>query len=196
MIEMGLAINQVFDKPVISSVFKNESGQIGFSVVRVLSKRFLESFGFSTKLSDVQIDTLTVDILEFFQNETLEDIILFFKMARSGKFGTTNRGVDSNLILGTWAVEYLELKCIERENIIEREKKRMWKEEMDLESIQKVYKKLSEKTFVQKVEAYVDRITKDFDRQMLEDLIIDWEKDPQRSPYVGILKKKRTTIRK
>jgi hypothetical protein len=196
MIEMGLAINQVFDKPVISSVFKNESGQIGFSVIRVLCKRFLESFGFSTKLSDTQVDTLTVDVLEFFSCETLEDIILFFKMARTGKLGSTNRGVDSNLILGVWAPAYLELKSIEREKIIEKEKKQHFQNEMDSESIQKVYKKLSEKTFVQKVEAYVERITKDFDRQMLEDLIIDWEKDPQRSPYVGILKKKRATIRK
>ena len=61
-------------KALIKSVFKGDAGQIGFSVVNVLVTRFIDSFGFSTKLNPTQIETLTVDILENFQYETLEDI--------------------------------------------------------------------------------------------------------------------------
>ncbi|MDB0600069.1 hypothetical protein PL373_02635 [Tenacibaculum maritimum] len=81
------------------------------------------SFAFATKLTDDQIDILTVDALDKFSHESLEDILLFFKMARSGKFGTTKRGVDSNLIFGEWFPMYLDLKSRERETVIENQKK-------------------------------------------------------------------------
>jgi len=115
VVEMGLTINKCLEKPNIRIVFKDEFAQVGFSVVKVLVIRFMESFGFSTKMNDSQIDTLTVDTLEKFSYESLEDIVLFFKMARNGSFGTTNRGVDSNLIYGEWFPKYLEKKSELRE---------------------------------------------------------------------------------
>ena len=97
-VEIGLTVKDTFESSNIRSVFKGDNGQIGFSVVNVLVKRFMDSFGFATKMSDTQIEVITVDTLEKFAFETLEDIILFFKMARNGSFGSTMRGVDSNLI--------------------------------------------------------------------------------------------------
>ena len=195
MIEMSISLTTVFEKPLISSVFKNESGQIGFSVVRVLSKRFLESFGFSTKLSDIQIDTLTVDILEYFSYETLEDIILFLKMARTGKLGSTNRGVDSNLILGVWAPAYLELKSIEREKIIQKEKQEKNNETLPIESVRKAYEKLNGNTFEKRVLDYIDKITQNINREQLEVLILEWNNDPEKKEFIRDLKRKRLTIK-
>lgn len=195
MIEMSISLTTVFEKPLISSVFKNESGQIGFSVVRVLSKRFLESFGFSTKLSDIQIDTLTVDILEYFSYETLEDIILFLKMARTGKLGSTNRGVDSNLILGVWAPAYLELKSIEREKIIQKEKQENNNETLSIESVRKAYEKLNGNTFEKRVLDYIDKITQNINREQLEVLILEWNNDPEKKEFIRDLKRKRLTIK-
>ena len=91
MIEMSLTLAESDNKAKMRSVFKGDTGQIGFSVVKVLVNRFLESFAFSTKLNDSQVEILTVDTLENFAYESLEDIILFFKMARSGKFGSAKK---------------------------------------------------------------------------------------------------------
>lgn len=190
-IEMGLTIQQTFNSPNIRSVFKGENGSIGYSVVNVLVKRFLDSFGFSSKLNESQVEVLTVDILETFAYESLEDIILFLKMIRQGKFGTTNRGVDSNLILGEWLPKYLDLKADLREQNLIKENNERNTKQISFEDVKKAYKKPTEKV----VSDYVDKITTNIDRQMLEDLITDWEKDPKRKPYVRILKNKRTVIK-
>lgn len=190
-IEMGLTIQQTFNSPNIRSVFKGENGSVGYSVVNVLVKRFLDSFGFSSKLNESQIEVLTVDILETFAYESLEDIILFLKMIRQGKFGTTNRGVDSNLILGEWLPKYLDLKADLREQNLIKENNERNAKQISFEDVKKAYKKPTEKV----VSDYVDKITTNIDRQMLEDLITDWEKDPKRKPYVRILKNKRTVIK-
>ncbi|OUL59992.1 hypothetical protein [Flavobacterium sp. AJR] len=195
LVEMNLSIEQTFSKPNIRTVFKNENGTIGFSVVNVLVNRFINSFGFSTKLSNDQIEILTVDTLENFKYESLEDIIVFFKMARTGKFGSTKKGVDSNLIYGEWYPAYLEQKADIREQQYLREKNTLNSKEITLEDVKKTYSKHQEKNFEKRVTAFVEKITKNIDRQILEDLITDWEKDPARKPYLNILKKKRITIK-
>jgi hypothetical protein len=195
LVEMNLSIDQTFTKPNIRTVFKNENGTIGFSVVNVLVNRFINSFGFSTKLSNDQIEILTVDTLENFKYESLEDIIVFFKMARTGKFGSTKKGVDSNLIYGEWYPAYLEQKADIREQQYQKEKNALNSKKITLEDVKKTYSKHQEKNFEKKVTAFVERITKNIDRQILEDLITDWEKDPARKPYLKILKKKRITIK-
>lgn len=196
-IEMGLSISKTFENSSIRSVFKGENGQIGYSVVNVLVKRFIDSFGFATKMNESQIETLTVDTLEKFSYETLQDIILFFKMARTGQFGSTGRGVDSNLIYGDWYPKYLELKSIEREKIIQKEQEQFKNNQVSIEDVKNHYKKLENKNvfFVDKVIAYVEKITEGINREQLENLIEEWMNDPQKKPYVYHLNKKRLTIK-
>lgn len=196
-IEMGLSISKTFENSSIRSVFKGDNGQIGYSVVNVLVKRFIDSFGFATKMNESQIETLTVDTLEKFSYETLQDIILFFKMARTGQFGSTGRGVDSNLIYGDWYPKYLELKSIEREKIIQKEQDSFKSNTLSIDDVKEHYKKLENKKvfFVDKVIAYVERITEGINREQLEILIEEWMNDPQKKPYVYHLNKKRLTIK-
>lgn len=191
--EMGLQIKDTFSKPTIRSVFK-QHGKIGFSVATVLVQRFADSFGFSTKLTENQVETITVDTLENFSYESLEDIILFFKMARSGKFGTTGRGIDSNLIFGDWFPKYLEQKAELREREYERKKSEMKATPVSMEDVKKTYSENQQKQNWEKAKLFVEKITKNMDRQMLEDTIIDWEKDPKKKYYVKLLKAKRRTI--
>ena len=54
---------------------------------------------------------------------------------------------------------------------------------------------VEKKNFVKRVENYIDKITAYMDRQMLEDTILDWSKNPGRKPYLDILKRKRKTIK-
>lgn len=198
-VEMGLSITQTLSKPTIRTVFKDENGKVGYAVVKILVERFLASFTFATKLTEDQIEMLTVDTMENFGYESLQDIILFFKMGRSGKFGAAKKGIDSNLVFGEWFPKYLELKAELREQEYEKSKNHLNSNPVNYEAIREAYKKAADKKnkdeFVERVKNFVDRITKDIDREMLESLIIDWNNDPERKPYIDILKRKRTQIK-
>lgn len=193
---MSLTINETFDKAIVKSVFKGEAGQIGFSVVNVLVTRFIDSFGFSTKLNPVQIETLTIDILESFQYESLEDIIIFLKMARTGKFGSTGRGVDSNLILGDWFPKYLDQKAKIREEIYQKEKTQSLNSG---NAVQEYYAKMRAKKAQEEKEAKmkleIDEMVKSMDRTMLEETISDWSKKEEMKPYLDYLKRKRLIVK-
>lgn len=193
---MSLTINETFNKAIVKSVFKGEAGQIGFSVVNVLVTRFIDSFGFSTKLNPVQIETLTIDILESFQYESLEDIIIFLKMARTGKFGSTGRGVDSNLILGDWFPKYLDQKAKIREELYLKEKTQSLNSG---NAVQEYYAKMRAKKAQEeketKMKLEIDEMVKSMDRTMLEETISDWSKKEEMKPYLDYLKRKRLIIK-
>lgn len=193
--ELGLTIVGNLNKPVLKEVFKGDNGQAGFVVVRVLMARFLDSFAFVTKLTPAQIDVLTVDALDYFSYESLEDLILFLKMARSGKFGATKRGVDSNLIFGEWFPQYLELKSIERETIIKQKQEERKAFAVKMSDVEITYRKAMERKLKKREKEYVDEFTKNFDRQMLEDTIDSWNRTKELQPFVHLLKRKRLTIK-
>lgn len=190
--EMRLEVKDVLNKPTVRSVFKNES-DVAFMFTTAMIKRFMDSFGFSTKMTETQIEMLTVDALEHFSYETVEDMILFFKMARSGKFGTTNRGVDSNLIFGTWFPMYLEIKSDARELEYTKTKHdtNMDKRGATTEQVMLSYEKHSKTALNREAEIYIDKMIKDFDREMLEKEIEEWSKDDYKKQFLGVLKSKR-----
>lgn len=196
VLEIGLTVDKNLDKPVIRGLFKNENGQIGFAVVKVLVNRFIDSFGFSTKLSENQLEVLTVDTLEKFSYDSLEDIILFFKLARSGTFGTTKRGVDSNLIFGEWFPIYMEMKAEAREREYIKNKKTITESTLSIEEVKKSYEKIKpNNSFRDRVLIYIDKITEGINRLELEDLIQAWSEDEQKKPYLRELKAKRQIIK-
>jgi hypothetical protein len=195
-LEMGLSIQDTFSNPTIRSVFKSDNGAIAFGVVNVLVTRFVSSFGFSTKPSDDQIESLTVDTLENFGYESLEDVILFFKMARTGKFGTTKRGVDSNLIFGEWFPSYLEKKAVLREESYEIHKNKKESKHVTIDQVQMNYRKATMASLKGKNKKFVDDFVKDMDRQMLEDTISSWANDKELQQHVALLKSKRRIIKK
>lgn len=196
VLEIGLTVDKNLDKPVIRGLFKNENGQIGFAVVKVLVNRFIDSFGFSTKLSESQLEVLTVDTLEKFSYDSLEDIILFFKLARSGTFGTTKRGVDSNLIFGEWFPMYMEMKAEAREREYIKNKKTITESTLSIDEVKKSYEKINpNNSFRDRVLNYIEKITDGITRIELEDLIQAWSEDEQKKPYLRELKAKRLIIK-
>lgn len=197
ILEMNLSLRNTFENSNIRSVFKGENGQIGFSVVNILVKRFMESFGFATKMNETQLEVLTVDTLEKFSYESLEDIILFFKMARTGQFGSTMRGVDSNLIFGEWYPMYLELKATEREKIYQNQKIDYNKDKLTTDDVLKAYaaRQNTPQQIHDKQVRWIDEFTKDFNREQLENSISLWEKDESKKPYLRLLIMKRRDIK-
>jgi len=196
VLEMSLSMKETIESPNILSVFKGENATYAYGVARILVGRFMDSFGFSTKLSDSQIDTITVDSLENFRYETMEDLIIFFKMARQGKLGSINRGVDSNLIFSTLFPVYLDKKAELREQFYQKEKIKQNINQLTSDQIKKAYEKMQKKeTFRDKVSNYVDKITEGISRQDLENLIEEWKTDETKKDYIDILKLKRLVIK-
>lgn len=193
-IEMHLTIQSTFGKPIVREVFRGVQGQVGFTLTRMLADRFINSFGYTQKLSEDQIDSFTVDALEHFEYETLEDMLLFFKMARTGKFGTTKHSVDSNTVFGEWLPKYLELKAKAREERYVKEKNQR-NQLNNKQAVAYTYQQARQKREAEQQQQYVDKLTENFDRQMLEDTITSWQKDDEMKAYVPLLKRKRLTIK-
>lgn len=194
-LEMSLSISNTLSNIAIRTAFK-ENGTIGYGVANVLVNRFINAFAFSTKLDATQIEILTVDTLEHFAYESLEDIILFFKMARSGKFGTTKKAPDSNLIFGEWFPKYLDLKAIEREKQYQTKKDTLDKNNLQgAKFVEKYLKKQQIKAEKEHLQKEVDELVKFMDRQMLEDTITSFEKDKTLIEYTKLLRFKRRIIK-
>jgi hypothetical protein len=197
ILEMQLSIDKTFEKPLMYKVFKGENeGTIAFGVVEVLINRFTESFGFSTKPNKSIIESMVIDALTKFKYETLDDLIIFLKMCRQGDFGTTHKGIDSNLVFGEWLPKYLDLKAIKREQLISIEKS---KKEEELNPIEEFYKKHRREKEMriqdENIKSEIDSMVKNMDRQMLEDTISSWEKKENLLKYLPYLKLKRKLIK-
>lgn len=198
-LENSYSISNALEKPVVRNIFKTpEQIQLAFGVVGVVVQRFFDSLGFSTKVNPVQVEIITSDTIEYFKYETLDDIVLFFKYCRQGKFGSTHRGVDSNLIFGEWFPKYMELKATERESLKEQEKKEHIKSDKE-NIVYKHYEKVAYQKYLKeqqlKIQIEIDDMVKSMDKQMLEDTISDWSNKPELSEYLKYLKTKRNLFR-
>lgn len=190
---MDLTIADTLNKPCLREVFGSGNGATGFSIIKTLLQRLIDSFAFTTKLNDAQMEVLTVDCLDHFSCESLEDVIIFLKMARTGKFGSTKKAVDSNLLFGEWFPMYLDLKAIEREKIIADRKKIDEGKSHYVSAVQKTYALAIQRKEIIDQKESIDLMVADYDRQMLEDLITDWTKN--NNPMLSYLKTKRKTIK-
>jgi len=194
-VERKLKIEETFSQPIINSVFKGDHGSTGFTVIRVLVDRFISSFGFSTKMTPDQLDMITVDTFDSFGHESLVDVIIFFKMARSGKFGETNRGVDSNLIFGKWFPMYLDKKADLREKEYQKTKEERNAISVSMADVEISYRRNMAHKLKENDTLFIDNFTKNMDRQMLEDTINHWDSQSDLKKHVTMLKLKRRTIK-
>lgn len=194
-LEMSLTIKSNLDKPTMRSVFKGDLGQIGYSVCQTLVTRFVDSFGFSQKLTSIQLETLTVDTLEKFSYDSLEDVVLFFKNCRQGRYGDTHKGLDSNLIFGKWFPEYMKEKSLLREEQKQQEKSKLNENAVNIDELKKTYSKIKDMKKSKRRQEYVDALVVNMDREILENTITEWEKDPRMINLLRLLKLKRKTIK-
>ncbi len=192
---MNLTLKDTIGEPPMRSVFKDK-GTLAFGVTKVLVTRFVGAFGFATKLDDAQLDILTVDTLEHFKHESLVDVILFFKLARTGKFGVCKSAPDSNLIFGEWMPKYLEQKAIVRERAYLQEKAIQQSTLNGDAFVKKTMLKQKALAEKREIKAQIEAMCKTMDRQMLEDTIVSWNKNKKLKQYIMLLKQKRKTILK
>ncbi|NJB83643.1 hypothetical protein [Wenyingzhuangia aestuarii] len=199
-LERKLQPTDVFSKPTLGEVYKGPFSSVGYKTVFSLTNRFLDGFGFATKLSEAQKQIITSDLLEACKYESLEDLILFFKNARNGLYGVAKKGVDGNTILGDWLPQYLEAKTLLREQMVSHKKDlhltMVTDKAKTIETYKKHYEQKAVKKKYEKMTKLANEATKNCDRQMLEDLIMTWERSVELRPYVRLLIVKRKEIRK
>jgi hypothetical protein len=158
--------------------------------------RFSNNFNVGKKFTDDQAIIMAMDIQELYQYETIEDMVLMFKMARTGQIGDgKDFKLDSQTVFHKWIPEYLEQKAIARQRKHDREKNLSFNRELSLEEVRKFNRKLKEKNHEKYIRNKIDEITKDFNLAQLDELIAQWSNNEQNLKYVKYLKSKRLTTK-
>ncbi|KQT17405.1 hypothetical protein ASG31_08315 [Chryseobacterium sp. Leaf404] len=104
--ERSLTIAKCVSAPLLINQKAGENELI--KSIFLIIRRFNDLVNVSRKLNEDQMIALAADFYERFSGESLEDVMLFFKMARNGDFGDIYR-LDSIVILA-WVPQYLEKK--------------------------------------------------------------------------------------
>lgn len=121
LIESDLTLSAAINGTQIGKLSKIDKPTT-LKVLNGLILRQAEFFNVRANLTDMQSVILANDLMEVFNYETLEDVVLMFKLARQGRFGQVFGRLDSETIMGGWVPAYLELKAQERENQHRKEK--------------------------------------------------------------------------
>ena len=111
-------------------------------IIRVI-EFFIEVVGKS--LESYQIQVLAGDLYEKFKHDTLEDVIMMFRHARTGDFGKIYDCKPPEIL--SWCTPYLELKAEERERLLAKEKRERRNAEDQQEPISEEAKKRFEDLF-------------------------------------------------
>lgn len=116
-VEQSLSVKQSLQN---SPLLMTQGKKIGViqQIIKVV-EFFLSVTG--KELEPYQIQILAGDLYERFRTDTLDDIVLMFKMARQGEFGRIYR--CDTLEIMSWVEKYMEVKAIEREKLIAKGKR-------------------------------------------------------------------------
>lgn len=192
---MTITFQDAFESNLICNTIRTKEQKIiTYEAIEKVVGRFFDSFGFS-KSNHLIIESTAIDTLDHFKYDSIQDIVLFFKMARQGKFGTTSRMPDSNLIFGEWFPRYQEMKAEERERRHRREKDKLKENTTSIENVEKAYAKM--KNAKSEIYKRIDEGIKGFNRVQLENLIAIIQKSdrPNKDIELKYLKKQRRVIK-
>lgn len=126
-IERSLTIEKCLSAPLLINQKYNEADLV--KSIFMMVKRFNDLVNVAKKMNEYQMIALASDLYERFGSESLDDILLFFKMARSGEFGDFYR-LDSIVIL-SWLPKYFDKKIQAREDEIQNDRNIRQREEDD-----------------------------------------------------------------
>ena len=97
-------------------------------IIRII-EFFLKIVG--KEMEAFQIQTLAGDLYDKFKNDSLDDIIIMFKMIRKGDFGKVDYTETFHQKLMQYATLYMHYKSEEREKLIELKKRKEKKQERE-----------------------------------------------------------------
>jgi hypothetical protein len=199
--EKNLSLSNAIDGTKLCKLEKVVGEINTITAICYLLNRFNSNFNVGKSLTKQQSALLASDIVEKYPYETIEDVVLLLKQVRQGILGDgKDYKLDGQNVLAKWFPEYLEKKYIE----FERQKKKenlISENEKDIRSnaVYQFYEKRkaekAQKEKREKIHQEIDEMIQNMDRQMLEDTILHWEKQPEMHPFLDYLKQKRLVIK-
>jgi len=199
VLEKNLNLSKAIDGLKIYKLEKYVGEIPTITAICYLINRFNSNFNVGKSLTPAQSALLASDIVEKYPYETIEDIVLMFKMVRQGTIGDgKDYKLDGQNVMTKWIPQYLDMKYEQ----LERDKKREVAEMNSMtsdNSVQIYYKKLREKKAAkekdEQIRSDIDKMVLNMDMQMLEDTITDWSSKPEMKNYIDYLKRKRQVIK-
>lgn len=107
----------------ISELRKTQSDKAILLSIRAIILNTAQTLKYAEKMTTVVATTLAADVMELFKNESLEDVLLMFKMARQGKLGKTDGRLDADIVFKVLVPNYMLYKAELREKQYQQEKK-------------------------------------------------------------------------
>lgn len=198
--ESDLTVEKAMDGITLRKISTIAGTANVLKAVVYLILRLSANFNVGKKFTDEQAAVMAGDLLEVFSYETLEDVAMMFKMARQGRLGDgKDYKLDSQTVFHKWVPEYLEKKAEIRENKHIQMKNEMNSQpEISIDDIKQ--RRLDQQNTMEKqrerCREWIEKESRYWDRQMLEDTITDWEKKPEFKLFIDILRAKRRQITK
>ena len=122
-IEREMNVSVAMDSVSIRVLHRHIGVNNILKAISYLTLRLAENFNMRGNFNDTQAAVLANDLFDVFGYETLEDVVMMYKLARQGKIGDgKDFKLDGQTVLHKWVPAYLELKSIERENQHQRRK--------------------------------------------------------------------------
>lgn len=151
-LESSLTVAKCLDLPLISQIKKEIPEKTLLKAVRQIVMNTAKTFKFSENMDLGQATILAADLLDYFRNESLEDIVQMFKMARQGELGSGKGRLDHDVVFNVFVPAYLDKKVEAREKQLQKEKEGHSKpaEEMSAYAQQK-FAELAEMLSVNKI---------------------------------------------
>lgn len=138
-LERNMSVSDaIINSPLI--VTQGNKISIVSQIIRII-EFFLEVTG--KELEGYQIQILAGDIYEKFKTDSLDDVVLMFKMARQGDFGKVYK-CDTFEIMD-WCNKYMDHKSATREKLINKKKKKQETEEIKGKSFHELPQELQDK---------------------------------------------------
>lgn len=117
MIQVTDAVGCLAAVPMVEYIRKGLIKDVLVSIRKGVEKC---STGLGLEMSDDQMVLLCQDIVDVYQHDSIEDVLLALKHGRQGKYGKVY-GRLNMIVVGEWMARHLEEKAIARENAMMKE---------------------------------------------------------------------------
>lgn len=131
-IESRITLKSCLHADSLRKTYKSDPTGTIAAVIAIIDQ-YSRSLNTYKEISQYQLHQMSIDIIDRFKHESLNDVILLFKYAREGRFGFRAR-FDSSVMV-EWIPHYMELKAIEREHVIADREGRAAKARMETEGV-------------------------------------------------------------
>lgn len=162
--EKELTMDKAIDGTSLRKLSKTINDKNLTKIIVFMINRLTSNFNVGKNIKPDQAIRIAVDLIDSFEYETLEDLLLMFKMARTGRIGNgKDFKLDSQTVFNKWLPEYLELKAEARERSHRREQdKHTALPKWDLKDIEKFKTSDKRETLETEKNTLGDRTKKEF----------------------------------